>query len=200
MNITKAMELLGKEYSFSAMDTNKVINELNLPRDAKILEVGTGMGSLSITLALNGYRVVTGEPIDDDTIYANQNWFQNAEKANVQDLIEFKPFDATDIPYDSGTFDAVFCQGTFHHIAESERKKVFQEFVRATKPNAIICFFEPNSKAIQMIRESDPSHPDAAAPKNYSHGLNLRFRKIEGSNFDTFIFQRKQTEGIKEAP
>ncbi len=190
MNITKAMEILGKEYSFSAIDTDKVVKELNLPRNAKILEVGTGMGSLSITLALNGYKVITGEPVDDDTIYANQKWLQNAEKVNVQDFIEFKPFDAIDIPYDSGSFDAVFCQGTLHHIVESEREKVLQEFIRITKFNAIICFLEPNLKAIQMIRESDPLHPDAADPNKYNQNLKLIFRKIKGSNFDTYIFQR----------
>ena len=117
-------------------------------------------------------------------------WFQNAEKVNVQHFIEFKPFDAIEIPYDSGTFDAIFCQGTLHHIAESERKKAFQEFIRIAKSNAIICFFEPNLKAIQMIRERDPSHPDAADPNKYNQNLNLTLRTIEGSNFDAFIFQR----------
>jgi ubiquinone/menaquinone biosynthesis C-methylase UbiE len=189
VNVTKAIEILGKEYSFSAIDTDKVINELKLPQNSKILEVGTGMGSLSITLALNGYKVITGEPVDDNTIYANQNWFQNAEKVNVQHFIEFNPFNANDIPYDNGVFDAIFCQGTLHHIAESERKQVLQEFLRITKSNAIICFFEPNFQAIQMIRESDPSHPDAADPNKYSQDLNLTSYKIEGSNFDAFIFQ-----------
>jgi ubiquinone/menaquinone biosynthesis C-methylase UbiE len=194
LNIAKAIEVLGEDYRFSAIDTDKVIKELNLPQNAKILEVGTGMGSLSITLALNGYKVITGEPIDDDTIYANQNWFQNAEKVGVQNYIEFKPFNAKDTPFDSGVFDAVFCQGTFHHIEENEREKVLQEFVRITKSDGIICFFEPNLKAIQLIRVSDPSHPDAAEPNNYNQKLNLDFRRIEGSYFSAFIFQ--PTEGI----
>ena len=191
MNISEAAVILGKEYSFSAIDTDNVIKELGLPQTAKILEVGTGMGSLSITLALNGYNVVTGEPIDDDTIYANQNWFQNAEQVNVQQFIEFKPFDANDIPYDDGTFDAIFCQGTLHHIAEDERENVFQEFIRTTKPDATICFFEPNEKAIQMIRESDPSHPDAADPSKLKESAQATFRIIKGNNFDAYIFQRK---------
>ena len=190
LSITKAIEVLGKEYSFSAVDTDKVIKELHLPKDALILEVGTGMGSLSITLALNGYKVITGEPSDDDTIYANQNWLQNAKKVKVDHLIEFQPFDANDIPYEDRTFDAIFCQGTLHHITESERIAVVQEFIRTTKSNAIICFFEPNQKSIKMIRESDASHPDAADPNKYTDGLNFISKKIEGSNFDAFVFQR----------
>ena len=41
MDITKAKEILGEKYSFSAVDTNNVIQELKVPKNAKVLDVGT---------------------------------------------------------------------------------------------------------------------------------------------------------------
>ncbi len=192
MDIEEAKEILGERYAFSVEDTQKVIQALKLPKNARILDVGTGLGSLAITLALNGYRVLTGEPKDDETIYAHQDWRGSAEKVMVDHLIEFEPFNAENLPYEDASFDAVFSLGSFHHIEESARTKVLREFVRKVKPNGIICIWEPNKKAVDMIRQRDKTHPDAADPIPYTEGLGLTSRKIEGRNFDAFIFQKRR--------
>lgn len=190
MNLTEAKKFLGEMFNFSAVDTNKVIQGLNLPKKSNILDVGTGMGNLAITLALYGYKVLTGEPGDDESIYAKQNWHDSAKKVNVDHLIKYKSFDAKEMPFEGSSFDAIFSLGTFHHIEEADRNEVIKEFVRVTNANSIICFFEPNQKSIKIIREFDSSHSDAADPSNYIQKFNLVFRKIEGLNFNAFIFKK----------
>ena len=191
MNMAEAEKLIGGRFGFVATDANEVVRKLKLPGNSKILDVGTGMGYMAITLALNGYEVLTGEPSTDGSIYAKKDWVANAKKVNVDHLIKFQPLDARDMPFESDFFDAIFCLGTFHHIDKPARPNVLKEFIRVTKSKAVICFLEPNQQTIHEIREIDPSHPDAADPTDYLLDINGPFRKLEGVHFDAYVIQKQ---------
>lgn len=190
MNIEKAKKILSKEFSFTADLTNGIIQDLGLQKDARILDVGTGLGNMAIMLALNGYKVLTGEPETDDSAYAKQDWLGNACKVSVEHLIEFRNFKAENMPFENHSFGAVFMLGSLHHIDEHHRVRVLQECIRILKPNGVICILEPNQNGIKMIREKNPSHPDAADPSEYTKALPLEVMKKNGEFFDAFIFHK----------
>ena len=126
-----------------------------------------------------------------DCIYSKQDWLAAAKKVNVDGMIRFKAFDASDMPFESNWFDGIFFLGSLHHIPESDRKKVMKECVRTSTVDGAISFFEPNKILIEIIRKNDPSHPDAADPGNYVHELQLSTRKIMGKLFDAFVFEKQ---------
>ena len=192
MDITQAKEILKDDLPFQAIVdfANQVVQELDLNKDVKILDVGTGEGNMAITLALNGYQLITGEPEDDDSAYSKKDWESKAKKLHVDQLITFKPFNAENQPFENGMFDVVFLFGCLHHMQESVRADVMKECLRTTSPAGIICVFEPTEAALELIRKVDPEHPNASDPGYYAYGLNLSEEKKAGYLFTTYIFRK----------
>ncbi|TFG26178.1 MAG: class I SAM-dependent methyltransferase [Promethearchaeota archaeon] len=188
MDIKEAKEILGNEISFIFDFIDPIIKSLNLEKEAKILDVGTGKGRMAILLALNNYYVLTGEPEGDNTEYAKRDWLANAKKVNIDHLITFIHFNAEDMPFDNETFDAIFLQGALHHI--DNKFTAFKEFIRITKPKGLICIFEPTPKGIEAMRKRFPSHPEAVDPRVYAKNFNLSVEVKNGPIFDAFIFKK----------
>src|SRR6476661_5379352 len=108
MNTYAIGEILGSRFEAVSADGARALNELGLPADAKILDVGTGKGYFAIYLASQGYQVLTGEPGTDKSHYAGKDWAINAKKVGVLDNIRFEAFDAGKLPFESEAFDSVF--------------------------------------------------------------------------------------------
>jgi len=190
MDISEVKELLGREFSFIFDNTNPVVQELELDTNAKILDVGTGEGRMAITLALNNYKVLTGELESDESEYAKRNWLESAKKAEVDHLITYKPFNAEKMPFEEFFFDAIFISGTLHHI--DDKQAAFNESVRVLKSNGIICIFEPNTRSITFIRANKfPEHPDAVDPRDYNKKSKLSVEIKKTSFYDAYIFQKE---------
>ena len=189
MEFNEVKKRLGSEFEFIFKNTIPILEYLALDKNAKILDVGTGEGRMAITLALNGYKVLTGELESDESEYAKQNWLETAKKAEVEHLITYKPFNAENMPFESESFDAIFLSGSLHHI--HNRQAAFNESFRVLKPRGVLCIFEPKAQSIAKIRASKhPNHPDAVDPRKYINGLHLSLELKETSFHDVYIFRK----------
>lgn len=186
LEIEEAKKALGIAFGFFYDFLTPIIEDLELKKDATILDVGTGEGKMAIILALNNYKVLTGEPEMDNSEYAKQDWLEKAKSVNVDHLITFKSFNAEKMPFDDKFFDAIFILGAFHHI--NDKTAAFKEINRVIKPNGIFCILEPTQRGIKTIRKRFPTHPDAVDPREYAKEYSLNIEIKRGSLFDAFIF------------
>lgn len=190
MDVKRISEVMGPIFEMIAPDAAAVVEKLGLPREAAILDVGTGNGYFAIFLAASGHQVLTGEPATDTSQYAGRNWQERATKIGVRGNIRFEHFNAESMPFDAGSFDAVFFFGVLHHIDEGLRTAVFREAVRVVRDTGTVVFFEPTQETVEKIRANDADHPEAASPQPYAPGNTSLAAKISGSFMDAYIFRQ----------
>ncbi|MFW9784012.1 MAG: class I SAM-dependent methyltransferase [Candidatus Heimdallarchaeota archaeon] len=184
MELEEAKKKLDLEFSFHADFVYETVEELNLPKPVKILDIGTGFGTMAMILALQGYKVITGEPEGHNWA----NWRSSAKKIFVEDLITFEHFDAEDLPYETSSFDAIFCLTSLHHI--NDKHAALKEFLRVVKDKGLIIIFELTSYGIEVVKRMMPHHPEAVNPVDYSHDLPLSLRIKEGKSINAYIFKK----------
>lgn len=189
-DLEKVKNLLSGELSFNADFLYSTVEELELKKSVKILDIGTGFGVMSIILALQGYKVMTGEPEGHNWA----NWRESAKKLSVENLITFKFFRAEDLPFEDKSFDAVFCYTSYHHI--DDKQSALREFVRVTSDEGLVIIFEFNPDGIEVVRKRRPSHPDAVNPEDFSQNLLLSLEVKKGRYINAYVY--KKTDNSKK--
>jgi len=95
----------------------------DIPKDAKILEVGTNIGNQLLHLQSQGFTNLYGIEIQDRAI--------NYAKHRTDNLNIIKG-DALDIPFKDNFFDLVFTHGVLIHISPDNINKVLSEIYRVS--------------------------------------------------------------------
>jgi ubiquinone/menaquinone biosynthesis C-methylase UbiE len=184
MNIEHFKEILGERFSRDADFLDSLVRRLDLAKDSRVLDVGTGWGTMAIILALHGFKVITGEP--EGHYWAD--WGSSAKKAGVENMITFKPFNAENLPFEDGFFDALFLYTTLHHIGKKEH--AFDELLRVMNVKGILIIIELTVEGVEMVRQMYPGHPDAVDPQDYTKNLDLEIEVIESKYLNSYIFSK----------
>lgn len=108
----------------------------------KILDIGAGTGFLSIMLAEMGHEVV-GLDISEEMM--------ERAKSKAMGLgikVEFKLGDAENLPFETGSFDALVNRAVLWTLPDP--KKAIVEWRRVLKPGGKLCFFlhEPHPDGV----------------------------------------------------
>lgn len=94
---------------------------------AKVLEVAPGPGYFAIELAKRASFEVTGLDISHTFVDLAK---QNGARAGVR--VDFRHGSASDMPFDDGQFDFVYCRAAFKNFSEPVR--ALREMYRVLKP------------------------------------------------------------------
>jgi ubiquinone/menaquinone biosynthesis C-methylase UbiE len=107
---------------------------------------------------------------------------QRARAEGVTQL-EAKVADVYALPFDAGTFDAVYLITVISEIPEPER--ALREFYRVLRPAGTLAFSE-------ML--TDPDYPLARTLVRHAHAANFRLKKKIGNFFAyTLVFEKQST-------
>jgi ubiquinone/menaquinone biosynthesis C-methylase UbiE/broad specificity phosphatase PhoE len=108
-----------------------------LPADVRMLDVGSGGGTLALLMAEEGAREVVG--VDVSPVMLEAAEFQRLSRtADSAAHVSFRLAPAQALPFSDEWFDVVVCRLVLHHTSKPERMLV--ELTRVLKPGGILLF------------------------------------------------------------
>jgi ubiquinone/menaquinone biosynthesis C-methylase UbiE len=186
--------------------TRKLIESLEIQKDEnfRVLEVGCASGFTSCMIAKEYGCQVTGIDISEVLISKAQDRSNRMGLTNVR----FQVADATRLPFDDNSFDAVFGVALVALIPMKE--EVLQEFKRVTKPGGSIGTLDLFAKSgadkeivdsfstsMKMLLEYDVSILDIQKWRSIFEKTGLDSVNVEENYNDVLLNTRKRSGTIK---
>jgi SAM-dependent methyltransferase len=214
MDLVEAKKLLGKtigeEFTLYADFLDETVASLALDLSVKILDIGTGWGVMPIVLALRGFEVLTGEPKQHNATYTDRetheghqkqrntytlDWRNSARSVGVEQKIKFQHLDAEQLPFADDTFDAVFMNGTLHHL--QNKHQAIQECLRVTNQNGVITIIEGNENTTALSEQNLPTVYGTDDPRDYLPQSNITVDVLKGKYANSYIIKKHPTNYAK---
>ena len=122
-------------------EADMLVRTINLPKGARLLELGCGTGRCALPLLRKGYAV-TGVDISGNSLKVLK------ERAATQCLSTHLDIVESDLskPLEHSHFDAAYCVSTLHLLSENEAGilQIFKNMVSCVKEGGIITIVQPN--------------------------------------------------------
>jgi hypothetical protein len=162
---------------------------------------------MAVSLALSGYYVLTGEPeegSEDHKHYEKEmeefnlhhehegfnfiDWKEAANAAGVEDKIEFRHFNAEQLPFLDESFDGVFMYDALQHILD--RKRALDEGIRVAGNNGVACVIETNERGIRHFSETEGFEIEKVNPRDLVEDDTVNVEVITGKYANAYIIRK----------
>ena len=123
---------------------DKILKQLNPPRNALFLDAGCGIGDHSQRIARHGYRCV-GIDLSETVLRTAR---REAALSGLASRTSFVCQALEELAFRDDTFDAVHCRGVLMHVPQWE--KALASLCRVLKPGGRIAILEGNHRSLEM--------------------------------------------------
>ena len=220
MSLEKYKEVIHKDFLKDIDFIDKTIKKLNLHPDSKIIDIGTGIGAMSILLALNNLNVLTGEPkIDHETDHlnnhnhshnnghcnkvcheghyvsaSNENWEHWDDwKVSAKKLGVLDRIKYQHFNVEKLPFSSESFNGIFMYDTLQHvrnRDIALKECLRVLTPDGIICVIEWSKETIEREKKAYGYEIDYVDPKTYIKTNKVSVETIPGKFVILYIIQK----------
>lgn len=115
--------------AYSEWEIHTVIKSLPNLRGLTVLDLGCGVGRVTVPLAQQG-ALVTAFDISDDMLAACR---RHAAAAGISDQITYEKGSANALPFPDQNFDVVVCLGVLEHLPPPVRQATLQHVIRVVR-------------------------------------------------------------------
>ncbi len=162
--------------SLETAQNNKIqhiIKKLNLKPNQKVLDIGSGWGSLAIEIAKNSKCEVLGITLSENQLeYSNKK----AKELNLENQVSFKMMDYREL---NETFDRIVSVGMLEHVGRKFYKKYFKTISKLLDKNGVALIHTIGS--VNSPRDPHPWITKYIFPGGYTPSLSEVIKPIENS-------------------
>ena len=162
--------------SLEAAQNNKIdhiIKKLNLKPNQKILDIGSGWGTLAIEIAKKSQCEVLGITLSENQYEYSK---KKAEELNLENQVRFKLIDYRQL---DEKFDRIVSVGMFEHVGRKFYKKYFNTVAKLLNENGVALIHTIGS--VNTPRDPHPWITKYIFPGGYTPSLSEVARPIENS-------------------